>query len=371
MAAVPLLREDLARNDPAMESALEIGWHRLGDFEVRIAPELTVHVAGISSDGLTVPVSAKAEPNAAVLYLSDPALLARVDAGGRAIAGLFAVDRRRLAQAWLAACDRAQAGREGQRLQLATERAAEEEARTKAEIADRLAAFRIQTQIAHARGPVRRAELTALTSAGRPAITPPASTSTPRVLVDPSSLRVADPRGQLVGSKTAPRPARAAGRVGGPAKDLLAPRAGGASPHQTAAPTAYTPGSKEAIGLELVRMVLASDADDMRDLRAQHGVGADAVDALERFFELKVYAGAEPDRITLEESQTRRAMSTPDFFLVVVSGVEGEKATPRVRVIVDPLHQLEMAESSAVSFTGVRDSQSLVYNLVRDEEPGS
>jgi hypothetical protein len=28
--------------------------------------------------------------------------------------------------------------------------------------------------------------------------------------------------------------------------------------------------------------VLASDADDMRDLRAQHGVGADAVDALER-----------------------------------------------------------------------------------------
>jgi hypothetical protein len=39
----------------------------------------------------------------------------------------------------------------------------------------------------------------------------------------------------------------------------------------------------------------------MRDLRAQHGVGADAVDALERFFELKVYAGAEPDRIMLED----------------------------------------------------------------------
>jgi hypothetical protein len=34
----------------------------------------------------------------------------------------------------------------------------------------------------------------------------------------------------------------------------------------------------------------------------------------------------------MEDSQIR-AMSTPDFFLVVASGVEGENATPRVRVI--------------------------------------
>jgi hypothetical protein len=114
-------------------------------------------------------------------------------------------------------------------------------------------------------------------------------------------------------------------------------------------------------------MVLASDADDMRDLRAQHGVGADAVDALERFFELKVYAGAEPDRITLEDAQIRRAISTPNFFLVVVSGVEGESAAPKVRVIVDPLRQLKMTETSSVSFTGVRTSQSLLYELVPDE----
>lgn len=116
-------------------------------------------------------------------------------------------------------------------------------------------------------------------------------------------------------------------------------------------------------------MVLASDATEIRDLRAQHGVGADAIDSLSRFFELKVYAGDEPDRITLQESQIRRAMATPDFFLVVVSGVEGGRTKPRVRVIVEPLHQLSMTETSSVSFTGVRGSQSLVYDFVEREEP--
>ena len=60
-------------------------------------------------------------------------------------------------------------------------------------------------------------------------------------------------------------------------------------------------------------------------------------------------------------------MSTPDFFLVIVSHVEGEKAKPKVRVIAEPVRQLHMTETSSVSFTGVRTSQSLVYELVTDE----
>jgi hypothetical protein len=64
-------------------------------------------------------------------------------------------------------------------------------------------------------------------------------------------------------------------------------------------------------------------------------------------------------------------MSTPDFFLVVVSGVESQRAAPRVRVIVDPLRQLTMTESSSVGFTGVRDSMSLVYDFVQATETDS
>jgi hypothetical protein len=55
------------------------------------------------------------------------------------------------------------------------------------------------------------------------------------------------------------------------------------------------------------------------------------------------------------------------LFLVVVSHVEGEKAKPKVRVIAEPIRQLHMTETSSVSLTGVRTSQSLVYDLVTDE----
>lgn len=116
--------------------------------------------------------------------------------------------------------------------------------------------------------------------------------------------------------------------------------------------------------MALARMVLAGDEDEIADLRTQRGVGADAVDSLDRFFELKVHLGDEPDVIRLEESEIRRALSTPDFFLVVVSNVEGPDAHPKVRIIVDPVHQLTMTQSSAVSFTGVRSAQhSLLYDL--------
>ena len=74
-------------------------------------------------------------------------------------------------------------------------------------------------------------------------------------------------------------------------------------------------------------------------------------------------AGAEPDEIVLEDSQIRRALSTKDFFLVIVSGVEGAAATPRVRVIVNPVGQLRMSERSQVRFGGIRQSLSLVYDL--------
>jgi hypothetical protein len=46
-AAVPLLREDLARNDPATERSLRLDWSNLETFEVRIVDELRVRVSGL------------------------------------------------------------------------------------------------------------------------------------------------------------------------------------------------------------------------------------------------------------------------------------------------------------------------------------
>lgn len=65
---------------------------------------------------------------------------------------------------------------------------------------------------------------------------------------------------------------------------------------------------------------------------------------LNRFYELNVYQGAEPDQIRLDPSEIERAKSD-GFFLVVVSNVEGGQDNPKVRIITDALNQLERIET--------------------------
>jgi hypothetical protein len=50
--------------------------------------------------------------------------------------------------------------------------------------------------------------------------------------------------------------------------------------------------------------------------------GANAVDALSRFYELKAYSSAEPDTVSLTPAEFQRAVESDNFFLVVVSGLE-------------------------------------------------
>jgi hypothetical protein len=119
------------------------------------------------------------------------------------------------------------------------------------------------------------------------------------------------------------------------------------------------------VGLDLVRKVLKSNDAALVDLRSQRGVGADALDELRRFYELKVYAGDEPNDVRLEPSEIERAKSTGGFFLVVVSNVEGGHGNPKVRIITDPLDHLDRVETRAVSFSGVKSAPSLIYELAR------
>lgn len=375
-AAVGILQEDLARNEPGTETAVEMGWQSLSELVVHVLPDLRVLVSGLGEHGdAVVSVSATVDPSIGILFLDDSESLPRVDGGGSAIASLIAADRRRIAQAWLAACDAARTGRDAQRLRLSAERAADDAARTSSNISARLAEFQQETATAHARGQRGRTPERVRNSPGgdavqrRELVSTAASAVALRSLIDPAQFKLEDPRGTQSAFKGDASERKQ--RVRSDAAGLPAPRYDVPSPQGRAAPRAYTALTKESVGLDLVRMVLSSDANEVRDLRAQHGVGADAVDQLDRFFELKVYAGAEPDRIALEESEIKRAMSTPNFFLVVVSGLEGPDAKPKVRVIVDPLRQLEMATASIVIFTGVRSTASVTYTfaLVAQDAP--
>ena len=364
-AAVALLQEDLARNDPATASALRTTWSRLSELEVRVDSDLSVRVEALVGDrALEVPVTAKADINEGILYLANSSHLRQVDGGGRAIAALFSGDGRRLSQAWLAACVNAEDGRTAERMELSAQRAEEEQAQNDINMAERLAAFRDETAAGHTGRPRRRtvASTGGEGTASRTGPTP--SPRHPRVLVDPAMLTVVDPHG----NSGSPTPIGYSGEQGSgrdrAPRPLTPPDRSVTPPRASSPAAAFTQLDAESVGLELVRMVLAGDRREIVDLRAQRNVGADAIDEMDRFYELKVYRQDEPDTIRLEESQIRRAMSTPDFFLVVVSGIEGADARPKVRVIIDPLHQLRMTEASSVSFTGVRSAEhSLVYDL--------
>ena len=124
--------------------------------------------------------------------------------------------------------------------------------------------------------------------------------------------------------------------------------------------------------MDLVHKLLSSDRQEIVDLRSQRNVGADAIDSMDRFYELKVIAGAEPDVVTLTNSEVQRAMSDDNFFLIVVSGIEGIDARPKVRVFVDPLNQLQQTYHGSITLSGVRSTESLVYEFATvDGDAGS
>ena len=132
----------------------------------------------------------------------------------------------------------------------------------------------------------------------------------------------------------------------------------------------YSGLDRETVGLELVRKVLGSDENQIVDLRNQRGVGADAVDEMKRFYELKVFAGSEPDEVTLTSSEVQRASSTSDFFLAIVSNVEESvEARPTVRIINDPLSRLRPIDKGSISLAGLREATSVLYEFVRNDDP--
>src|SRR5262249_11793116 len=131
----------------------------------------------------------------------------------------------------------------------------------------------------------------------------------PRTLIDPPLHRVAEPGGsvnQVSGQDTPqPGPGRPRQPVGNPQPRPLgksaAPAARGAR--------AYTDREREDVGMALARLVLGGDEAEVIDIRAQHNVGADAIDELGQFFELKVHAGAIPNQVQLTDSEVQRALT--------------------------------------------------------------
>jgi hypothetical protein len=70
----------------------------------------------------------------------------------------------------------------------------------------------------------------------------------------------------------------------------------------------------------------------------------------------------------MSEAEVLRAQSTDNFYLVVVSNLEGENAKPSIRIITDPLKQLKPVGSGGISLTNVKYAASVVFDYEHGSE---
>jgi hypothetical protein len=129
-------------------------------------------------------------------------------------------------------------------------------------------------------------------------------------------------------------------------------------------PRAYTEGDREAFAVEVLRQVLETDSRTLRDLRRVANLGADVVDNLGKYFEIKASAGEMPDAVNRQYSQLERSRARPPgtWFLAVVAGLE-EGYETKVRFIADPLKHLTWADKGSVTLTGVRTAKAVEITL--------
>ena len=128
---------------------------------------------------------------------------------------------------------------------------------------------------------------------------------------------------------------------------------------------------RERRGFELLAATLKQMDDlQLKDFSALRGIGADSIDNLQRFFELKVFAGDAPDEVRFEASEFERAVRAgKDYFLAVISGLEEGKDT-QIRIFADPVRTLTWRRSSRIKLGGIRSGSSpaLLLSIATPEE---
>lgn len=123
---------------------------------------------------------------------------------------------------------------------------------------------------------------------------------------------------------------------------------------------------RELQGFELLAGVLKQIDDlQLNDFSALRGIGADSIDDLKRYFELKVFAGDAPDEVRFEPSEFERALQArSDYFLAVISGLE-EGYDTQIKIFVDPVRTLPIRRVSQIRLGGIKapNSSRLVINI--------
>jgi len=359
-SAVRHLKTRLQRNDPGLYRALTVGWDALERAQVVVAGRLTLEVT-VGDTSFTIPARAHVRPDPlpVLLCLVEPDEAGSDETTGRAVAAIFdatdsdgrMLDREKIALAWAAAWRQASRGDAADTLDLPSETATNDDvlrgiAADLAEGRRRGRVFESLTKPPPTKVRGRRGPLAEPQDEDEPVQV--------RELKSASDLDVV--RWEIVAPPAGQTKSAVANRTvtlrAVPTKSAGAPSA---APASRAAPRAYTDQEIESVATEVLRRVLQTAGRSGDDLRAIRRLGADVVDDIGRFFEIKASYGPGADSITLTAHEAKRAQvaKSGEFFLAVVTGLEKGYQT-QVRIIPDPLDILEWGQDGSLTLTGLR-----------------
>jgi hypothetical protein len=351
--AVGHLRTELARCDQELYKTLEPTWEELAAARLVIDHELEVAATVRPGRRVVAPARTHLLREPMTVFARSVEGIGAADAGGRAIAELFSGDRQKVAWAWAAMWQRAEAGPAAERIVLSSD--VDED-----EVDDRLAQLRAQ---ADDRRTKRQKTNMRSGKGGAKANGTKGTAVEVRQLKDLSKLQPSNgavvnrgaPRGGIIVPDKRPR-----GGTGGAGGNGTG---GNGHAGQGRRSTVLPPMSeREQLAYDAVLAALALDDAEVADLRHRRGVGADAVDELAQCIEIKMSSSAEvPSEITLTPAEVERARTDEDFFLAVVTGLEEGVGELRVRFIFDPLGRLRMRLRGDLTLGGVRDAEALEY----------
>ena len=334
--AVAALQEDLARHDRELGREIRVRWDELADAEIALASglQLTVKIPGRKPVRVPARAHLSREPlRVSVASVED---LGDRHAGGKAVASLFPPEGRHKAEmAWRAAWDEALIDGDRPRLRLAGDP-------KETDVEDLFEQAKKATK-----KPKKRRKKGEGRTAGSDS--PPPDRPAARRLKDPEDLNIISvdrPSGSG-------EPKRSRGNRGLRGDEPEGRPIHGGQPAPPSAPVAYSSDDLQERALLALNTAINGELSELRDFHHLRGVGADALDRLKRFFEIKSTAGPMKDQVEVTPNEYRRAVEERGkFYLAIVSGLEVGYQTI-VRIIPDPASALEARRFQGIRLAGV------------------
>jgi hypothetical protein len=362
--AVEHLRDELARGDQALHDSLlaVTSWRELCTAPVIVQENLKLALRSNEPKAIIVSADALMLREPLALVVRSEGHVGTAGAGGRAISSLFSGDRQKVAWAWVSMWLRAGSGVAPEQILLSTDKGEDEEDQG----TERL--IRLQGQ-ARTRGVRTSKGKGGGAAAGKSAET---TTVTMQPLKDlseyePDEGTIVNAGQSRAGVILPTRDRKAAASSRRSARTGSGVKSGGGSTHPPRTiPAPVT--DREQLALDVVRKALRLDAPQIADLRKRHGLGADAMDELRQFYELKMESSGEfPKEVTLQGSQLDAAQDDDDFFLAVVAGLSDDSSDLRVRFIFNPLDRLAVRIKGEATLSGVPDIEALEYGFKKED----